>query len=103
MTRSEILFNYRQAVRQAEKLENLANRLKKLSQNKMRDTVGQLQGSWQSDHSNQYLSKVHRVSEEIAATAGKVMDIANAVRTTAEAVKNAELRALEIAKNRSYR
>lgn len=103
MTKSEILFNYRQAIRQADKLDDLAKKLERLANEKMGDTIGQLKSSWQSDNSPQYYSKAGKVQEEIKTTAGNVKKIADAIRTTAEAVKDAELRAREIAKSRSYK
>ncbi len=102
MGRIEILFNYRQAIRQAEKLENLSSRLKKLARDKLSDTMGKLQNCWQSDHSNEYLRKVDLVRAELNETAARMESVAHAIRETAEAVKNAELRALEIARKRTY-
>lgn len=103
MTVGEILFNYRQAIKQADKLEQLARKLNVLSEEKLGGTIGKLKESWQSDSSPQYYGKAGKVQEEIKTTAGNIKKIAQAIRTTAEAVKNAELRALEIAKARTYK
>lgn len=103
MTRSEVLFNYRQAIRQAEKLETIATRLDKLSSNKMENTVGTLRTVWQSDSSPQYYNKVGKVQGDIKSTARNVRKISQAIRDTAENVKRAELRALEIARSRTYK
>jgi uncharacterized protein YukE len=102
MTRYEILFNYRQAIRQADKLDEVAKKLEKLQADKLGNTIGTLKNAWRSDNSQQYYNKAARVQDEIRVTAGNVKQIARAIRTTAEAVKQAELRALEIAKHRSY-
>jgi len=102
MTTSEILFNYHQAIRQAEKLDNVANNLSRLSGDRMESTIGTLNSAWQSDNSPQYIRKVQKVQTDITKSADKLRKIAGAIRTTAEAVRNAELRALEIAKQRTY-
>lgn len=103
MTRSEIIFNYRQAIKQAEKLERIASKLDKLGKDKMGSTIGTLKTAWQSDSSPQYYGKAAAVQNEVIVTAKNVRQIASAIRTTAEAIKQAELRALEIARKRSYR
>ena len=102
MTKSEILFNYRQAIRQAEKLEEVAKKLNKLGTDKMGNSIGTLKSAWQSDNSGAYYSKAIKVQGEIQTTAKNIRQIAQAIRSTAEAVRNAELRALEIARSRSY-
>lgn len=103
MTRQEIIFDYKQAIKQAEKLEEIAGKLKTLSVDKIENSIGTLKAAWQSDSSSQYYSKVSKVQEDIKNTSEYVKRIANSIRTTAKAVKEAELRALEIAKSRTYR
>lgn len=103
MTRIEIMFNYNQAIRQAEKLESIAKKLNTLKDTKLENTLGTLKNAWQSDSSGQYYGKASQVQTEIGITAKNVYQIAQAIRTTAKAVKTAELRALEIARSRTYR
>lgn len=102
MKEIQIMIDYKQAINQAKKLEQIANNLKQLSKSKMGDTMGTLKQAWQSDNSSQYYNKVARVQDDIETTADNVRKVAQAIRTTAEAVKRAELRALEIARTRKY-
>lgn len=103
MTRNEIIFNYNQAIQQAKKLEQLANSLSTLSTDRIDNTAGSLKNAWQSDHSFQYYSKLGKVQGEIKTTSNDIKKIARSIRTTAQTVRNAEIRALEIAESRSYR
>lgn len=103
MTKREILLNYNQAIKQATKLDQSANRLERLAAEQLGSAVGTLQIAWQSDSSPQYYGKVGKVQGDIRATAGKLRKIANSIRITAGAVKKADLRALEIAQARMYR
>lgn len=103
MSKAQIIFDYNQAINQAKKLEQLARNLEQLSDHKMNDTAGELKRAWQSDYSPQYYRKAAKVQEDIKETAVSVKKVAQGIRTTAEAVKRAELRALEIAKARKYR
>ena len=102
MTRSEILFNYRQAIRQANKLDEIADKIERLATVKMDNTVGSLRNNWSSDNSQRYYSKAGQVQSDIETNARNVRRVASSIRTTAESIKNAELRALEIARARSY-
>lgn len=101
MTEREIKLNYQQAIRQASRLEDIAGKLENLSSNKLSNTVGTLKQAWQSDSSSQYYNKVDKVQGDINTTAKQVRKIANSIRTTADAVRNSEMKAVEIAKTRS--
>ena len=102
MGRSEILFNYRQAIRQADRLDEIAGKINKLSTDRMEETLSGLTAAWQSDSSPQYYSKFHQIQEDICTHAENLRKVADTIRTTAEEVKRAELRALEIARRRNY-
>lgn len=101
MTEREIKLNYQQAIREASRLEAIAGKLENLSSNKLSNTVGTLKQAWQSDSSSQYYNKVDKVQGDINTTAKQVRKIANSIRTTADAVRNSEMKAVEIAKTRS--
>lgn len=101
MTEREIKLNYQQAINQAKKLDEIAVKLEKLSSGKLDNTVGTLKQAWQSDSSPKYYNKVSKVQGDITATAKQVRKIANSIRITADAVRNSEMKAVEIAKNRS--
>lgn len=101
MTEREIKLNYQQAIKQASRLEDIAGKLENLSSNKLSDTVGTLKQAWQSDSSSQYYNKMDKVQGDINTTAKQVRKIANSIRTTADAVRNSEMKAVEIAKTRS--
>lgn len=103
MTESQIYFQYNSAVRQAEKLDQIVRKLEKLSNDRMDGTLRSLKNAWQSDSSPQYYQKAGQAQEDIRQTAEQLRKIADGIRTIAEAVKNSELRALEIARNRTYR
>ena len=102
MTRHEILFNYAQAMKQADRLDDVARRIERLATDKMESTTGALKSAWQSDSSPQYIRKMGTVQDEIKGNARNIKKVAQRIRTTAEGIKRAELRALEIAEARSY-
>ena len=102
MTRLEIIFNYTQAMRQAQKLDEIAGQLERLAKDRYGDTIWGIRNAWNSDNSEQYLVKARKVQNDILETAKKLRRIAESIRTTAEAIKRAELAALDIARSRVY-
>jgi len=102
MTRTEILFNYRQAINQAERLERLSRRLTSVADRSMEPAIGTLRSAWRSDHSEQYYRKADIVKDDIKKSAANLDAIADSIRKIARAVRDAELRALEVARKRSY-
>ena len=83
-------------------MDDIAKKLDKLASDKMENTVGTLKNAWQSDSSPQYYNKVGTVQANMKATAEGLKTIAQCIRTTAEAMKQAEMRVIEIARTRSY-
>ena len=57
---------------------------------------------WQSEISPRFYNKIGQVQRDIRAHAENIRRVAKSIRTIAEEIKRAELRALEIARMRSY-
>lgn len=102
MTKHEILFNYTQAMKQAERLDEVAQKLNRLASDKMANTTYSLKTAWQSDNSPQYFRKMELVQDRIKENYVNIQKVAQSIRTTAENMKRAELKALEISNTRSY-
>lgn len=99
-TLSEIYFNYNKAVSQARQLDSAAAKLKQAAQNDMTEILNKVYVSWKSDSSPQYIKKGEKVRNDIATTSRNLSSIAQAIRTIAERVKEAELEAWRIANER---
>ena len=61
MTRSEIIFNYNQAIKQAARLEEIAGNIERIATDKMENSIGMLKNAWRSDNSPQFYSKLGQV------------------------------------------
>lgn len=101
LQRATIIFNYNQAINQAEKIDGVANQLTRLANDRYASTIGGIKAAWQSDYSGEYYLKTEKVRDDILNTARLLKKIASNIRTTADTVRKAELRALEIARRRS--
>ena len=102
MGRSEINFNYKQAIRQAEKLEDIAGKISRLADDRMGETISGLKAAWESDSSPQFYSKIAQVQDDIRTQADNVKEVAASIRETAENIRDAERRNREIARRRDY-
>lgn len=100
MTLSEIYFNYEQAIRQADELDRISNRVKDAASEDLDDIIGEVNHAWKSDSSNEYLKKMKKVQDDMGTTAGNLTRIASAIRTIAGKVREAELEAWRIANAR---
>lgn len=97
-----IEMNFRQAKQQAAQLEELAARLENLAKQDLQETMQELSGVWKGENAEAYMRKGNRLEENIAATAAKLKQIASTIRTTAQRTYETEMRAREIAAERTY-
>lgn len=100
MTLSEIHFNYTKAIQQASQLESIAKNLRKAANNTMENILNDISSAWKSDSTPQYIKKGQKVEGDIRTTAENLDRIAQAIRTIAQRIKEAELEAWRIANAR---
>lgn len=98
---SEIYFNYDKAIKQAGQMETVAKKLRKAADSTVDDILNDVNSAWKSDSTPQYIKKVQKVEGDILITAGNLDNIAQAVRTIAQRIKEAELEAWRIANARN--
>lgn len=98
---SEIYFNYNRAIEQARELDNIAKRLKNAANNTMEDILNDVHVAWKSDSTPQYIRKGQKVEGDIRTTANNLTNIAHAIRTIAQRIRDAELEAWRIANERN--
>lgn len=97
---SEIYFNYNKAIEQAKRLDQIAQKLRKASDENMENILNTVNGAWKSDSAPQYIKKGQKVEGDIRTTAGNLTNIASTIRTIAQRVRDAELEAWRIAHER---
>ena len=97
-----IEMNFRKAKEQAAQLEELAARLDNLAKKDIQETMQNLSGAWKGYSADAYIQKGNRLEENIVATAAKLKQIAATIRSTAQRTYETEMRAREIARERTY-
>lgn len=100
--RQLIEFNFRTALGQADKLDNIANNLSRLSGAKFGGTLQNLSSNWKGENASLYLEKGSRLQEKMNGTAEELHSVASDIRTIARRLYDAEMAALALASDRTY-
>ena len=92
--------DYRKARRQAAELEDIANKIKKISNNDMADCISGISDNWKGDNSDAYQKKCKKVKKNIRDIGQDIERVADVIREIARAAEEAEKRSISIAKTR---
>lgn len=98
----QIQLQYRTALQQASRLEELAENLLRTARTGVGETMSELQICWTGENARAYLAKGDRLKNKIIDTANDLKRAAAAIRRIATNTYNAEMRALELANRRTY-
>lgn len=101
-TRESIEFDFRKALSEADIIDEIAERLGTLSNNKFENTMQNLAASWKGDNASSYLRKGEKLQSSMSRTSNELHSIATDIRTAARRLYEAEMAALEIAQRRDY-
>ena len=102
-TSYQIWMDYQNATNQANRLDEIANKIENTSQKDLMGNLNQLAANWKSDSSNQYRRKGQNISNNLTSIAKNVRTTANTIRTMAKNTYDAEMQALSIANTRTYK
>ena len=95
-----IVFNYNQAIDQADDLDDIAREVHKLADQTLADSISTIDKNWDGDNSVKFISKGNRLREKISDSGDDISRIADAVRQMAKAIYDSEMEALRIARER---
>lgn len=101
-TRESILFDFKKAQAQADRIDMLARKLAQLSGGEFESTMQNLSIGWKGESASQYLTKGSRLQEKMNVTVKELYAVASSIREIAKRVYDAEMAALEIASRRTY-
>ena len=102
MTRQMIEITFGNAMAQARTIEDCADDMMRIANRNMNSIKGDISAAWQGTSASSYLSKMDMTAANIRTTANKLYHIASTIRSVARIFRNTELRALEIAEQRTY-
>lgn len=98
----EIYCNFVAAKSKANELENIARKLKSLSDNNLNHTLADLDKFWNGDAHHAYISKGRKLQQKIKQEADSLQNDADTIRRIAQRTYDTEMKALELSKQRSY-
>lgn len=101
-SRWQIEFDFQQANRQAEKLVDVADRLEEVAKKKVAVAREELPGYWEGTSARAFQGKQQELETAIMKSAKELRGEATKIRQIAKRIYDAEMRALEIARRRTY-
>lgn len=101
MDKITIQLNYTRAINQANKLQNLAKDLRSIANRDLESAMSDLSNNWNGESAIAFLKKAQKAHSDIISNAKQLETTANAIRKSAENIRNSELRALEIINTKS--
>ena len=93
-----IAFNYNEAVKQANKLEQISEELQNLIEGTLKNWQSELECTWKGDSAQIYLQRTEKLYKDINQTAKITSAVATAVRISAKNIKVAEDAASQMVK-----
>ena len=101
-TRASIEFDFNRALNQARKLEEVASKMKSLSDSSLEGTLQDISVNWKGENASVYLRKGKNLKSKVTSSADQLNAIAREIRRIAKRVYDAEMAALAIAEMRNY-
>ena len=89
-------FNHRKAIRQARKVETIANEMMDVADRQLRSASNSIEASWKGEASRKFISHLYRTQTDIRTEARKLKDLARRIRSVAKIIEEAEQRAKEL-------
>lgn len=98
----QIKMDFRQAKAQADRIDALANRMYKISDQEYESTLRTINGSWNGENAEAFVAKGIQLQVKIRQSAADLRKAAQTIRRIAQNTYEAEMRAYNIARQRSY-
>ena len=102
-SRMTIRMNFQRSLQQADRLEELAEQIRKVGNTKVRNAMTAEAAAWKGDNEALLHTKSGKLQEKVMATAKSLKNVAGTIRTIAKNTYDAEMRAWEISHRRTYR
>lgn len=103
MTSYELFIEFLAAKTQAEELERIASRLRRMANHNLGDELNHIAKNWRSPNASDFIKKGNRLREKLLAEAKSLENDADVIRRISKRVYDTEMEALSIAKKRTYR
>mgnify|MGYP002767416894 FL=1 len=103
MTRTEIYFNYLHTRRSANKLRLVSKKLRRIAGDEIEESIKNVERNWTGESGGCFVGKCREFSEKISNEADSLERSAETIENIALRTYNTEMKALDMARKRSYR
>lgn len=100
-TVSTITMDFNKAKSQADKLDEIAAKIKKAGNSDLKSCMNEVQSAWTGDNSNAYRKKGNAVAEDLVEVSKNISAVASALRKVAKTTYDAEMDNYRIATERT--
>jgi len=101
-TRQSIEFDFSRAKGQVRRLQEIADRLSKLSDNAFENNINAVSTAWRGENSTKYINKGREIEDSIKNSVNQVRKTADTLQTIANNIYESEIKSLETAEIRTY-
>lgn len=101
LSRIQIEMNYKKAIDQAKELERIAQNLTTQANGTYGNALSALAGNWKGTSADTYQTKANKVKNDVLKTAKELGEAAATIRSIAKRIRDADLKALEVAQRSS--
>ncbi len=98
----QIYLDYHLAIRQADKLDDLASELERVGGTQLNEALGRVRSNWTGENADAFMAKTSVLLSQNSKNVTKIRSIASTIRTIAMNTYKADMRALRIAQERGY-
>ena len=91
-----IIFDYEATIRQVEKLEELAERLRRIADNDLEEVLSEINQGWQGENATKFLKKGDRMKGRVLTSSGDLKNIARTIRRMAYNLRQSEQEAARL-------
>lgn len=99
----QIQFDFNEARHQANKLDDIAQKLRNLAKRQVENSIDEVPSFWTGKSASLFMNKQSEMKQNILDTARELEEQADNIRRIAQLIYEAEQRALEIAQKRDYK
>lgn len=101
MSYASIKIDFAAANAQAQRLEDIAGEIRRMTNVRMKNTMDQMSANWKGGSASAYFAKAETLQSGILKTAVQLESVAKSIRSTARRIYEAEQTALRLAEQRS--
>lgn len=100
-SKETVMINFKNAMAQADKLDNVARKLENVGNNEINSALVSISSNWTGESANAFIGKGKILQKKVGSTASSLHAIAQEIRRNARAIYAAEIASIAVAESRT--